>query len=158
MSRTARLHADGKTRPQAVLESLDEGAADMRVDHKVAVTKAVTQIIGLDWDGFVSTVLLRQGKFDTLLMAPRATRADILRHIFGINELERVRKHAGARLERLNTQITDATRARLRLLPDPRAAASQAALDMERTRGIAARQTKKVRILSKKIAATATAP
>ncbi|MFI0777291.1 AAA family ATPase [Streptomyces sp. NPDC021212] len=134
------LHADSTTRPKAVLEPLAEGTADMRVDHKVAVTKAVTQIIGLDWDGFVSTVLLRQGKFDTLLKAPRAIRADILRHVFGINELERVRKHAGARLERLNTQINDATRARHRLRPDPHADASQAALEMERTRGVAARR------------------
>jgi exonuclease SbcC len=96
------LHADRKRRPQALLEPLAEDSADLRVDGKDAVTQAVTRIIGLDWDGFVSTVLLRQGKFDTLLKAPRAMRADILRHIFGINELERVRKRAGVRLERLN--------------------------------------------------------
>ncbi|MEU7061309.1 SbcC/MukB-like Walker B domain-containing protein [Streptomyces sp. NPDC046197] len=67
-----------------------------------------------------------------------------MRHIFGINELERVRKLAGARLERLNTQITEATRARLRLLPDPHAAASQATLDLERTRGIATRRRERL--------------
>lgn len=134
------LHADGKKGPQAVLEPLAEDSAGMRVDGKAAVTQAVTRIIGLDWDGFVSTVLLRQGKFDTLLKAPRAMRADILRHIFGIHELERVRKRASVRLERLNTQITEGTRARATLLPDPHAAASQALLDRERTRGIAARR------------------
>ncbi|MFE4334449.1 AAA family ATPase [Streptomyces sp. NPDC056831] len=137
------LHADGK-RPQAVLESLAEDSADMRVDGKVAVTQVVTRIIGLNWDGFVSTVLLRQGKFDTLLKSSSAVRADILRHIFGINELERVRKLAGTRLERLNTQITEATRARVCLLPDPHAAASQALLDLERTRGIAARRRERL--------------
>ncbi|MFD5491759.1 SbcC/MukB-like Walker B domain-containing protein [Streptomyces sp. NPDC127091] len=116
----------------------------MRIDDMRAVTKAVTQIIGLDWDGFVSTSLLRQGKFDTLLKAPRAVRADILRHIFGINELERVRKLAGARLERLNTQITDATRARLHLLPDPHASAAQAMGNLARTRGIAIRRRERL--------------
>ncbi|MFJ3779646.1 AAA family ATPase [Streptomyces sp. NPDC090075] len=131
------LHADRKQGPQALLKQLAEDSTDMQVDGKAAVTQAVTRIIGLDWDGFVSTVLLRQGKFDTLLKAPSAIRADILRHIFGINELERVRKRAGARLERLNTQITEGTRARALLLPDPHAAASQALLDLERTRGIA---------------------
>ncbi|MFF5675751.1 AAA family ATPase [Streptomyces hygroscopicus] len=141
------LYAGGVERPKAVLEPLAEDVGDMRVDNKVAVTKAVTQIIGLDWDGFVSTVLLRQGRFDTLLKSPKADRADILRHIFGINELERVRKHTGARLERLNTQITDAIKARHRLLPDPRAAASQAALDVERTRGIAARRRERLAAL-----------
>ncbi|MFC8230629.1 AAA family ATPase [Streptomyces sp. NPDC057287] len=138
------LYADSKTRPRAVLDPLADDAADTRVDHKDAVTKAVTQIIGLDWDGFVSTVLLRQGKFDTLLKAPSAIRADILRHIFGINELERVRKLASTRLERLNAQITDATRARHRLLDDPRAAASQAVADMEHFRGIAARRRERL--------------
>ncbi|MFJ2217350.1 AAA family ATPase [Streptomyces sp. NPDC101062] len=138
------LHADGKKGPQAVLESLAEDSDDMRVDGKASVTQAVTRIVGLDWDGFVSTVLLRQGKFDTLLKAPRAIRADILRHIFGINELERVRKRAGVRLERLNTQITEGTRARAILLPDPHAAASQALLDLERTRGIVARRRERL--------------
>lgn len=138
------LHAEGKKGPQAVLEPLADDSADLRVDGKSAVTQAVTRIIGLDWDGFVSTVLLRQGKFDALLKAPRAMRADILRHIFGINELERVRKRAGVRLERLNAQITEGTRARALLLPDPHAAASQALLDLERTRGIAARRRERL--------------
>ncbi|MEU7061310.1 SMC family ATPase [Streptomyces sp. NPDC046197] len=53
------LHADNKKRPQAVLEPLAEDAADMRVNDMRAVTQAVTRIIGLDWEGFVSTVLLR---------------------------------------------------------------------------------------------------
>jgi exonuclease SbcC len=124
-------------KPQAVLESMAEGGADLRVDNMRAVTEAVTQLIGLDWKGFVSTVLLPQGKFDNLLKANRGDRADILRHVFGINELERVRKHAGVRLERLSAGILDARTARADLLRDPHAVATQAALDVERTRGIA---------------------
>ncbi|MFI7300254.1 AAA family ATPase [Streptomyces sp. NPDC050121] len=138
------LHTDKKKRPKAVLEPLTEGAADMRIDNKSAVTEAVTEIIGLDYDGFVSTVLLRQGRFDTLLKAPEAVRADILRHIFGINELERVRKLAGTRLKRLNAQINEATRVRHRLLPDPQAAAAQAMLDEERYRDIAVRRRERL--------------
>lgn len=138
------LHADKNKRPQAVLEPLTKDAADMRVNDMRAVTQAVTRIIGLNWQGFVSTVLLPQGKFDTLLKAPGAIRADILRHVFGINELERVRKLAGARLERLNTQITEATRAQAHLLPDPHAAAIQAMLDLERTRDIATRRRERL--------------
>ena len=63
------------------------------------------------WTGrvSVSTVPLPQGKFDNLLKANRGDRADILRHVFGINELERVRKHAGVRLERLSAGILDAS-------------------------------------------------
>ncbi|WP_413116822.1 AAA family ATPase [Streptomyces sp. CY1] len=131
------LYANRK-KPQVLLESMAEGGSDLRVDNMRAVTEAVTQLIGLDWKGFVSTVLLPQGKFDTLLKANRGDRADILRHVFGINELERVRKHAGVRLERLSAGILDARSARAGLLGDPHAVAAQAALDVERTRGIAA--------------------
>ncbi|WP_151898040.1 metallophosphoesterase family protein [Streptomyces sp. C8S0] len=112
------LYANRK-KPQAVLESMAEGGADLRVDNMRAVTEAVTQLIGLDWKGFVSTVLLPQGKFDNLLKANKGDRADILRHVFGINELERVRKHAGVRLERLSAGILDARTARADLLRDP---------------------------------------
>ncbi|MEU7011876.1 SMC family ATPase [Streptomyces sp. NPDC046332] len=138
------LYADRTTRPKAVLEPVAGDSHGLRVDHKDAVTNAVAQLVGLDRDGFVSTVLLRQGKFDTLLKAPRAVRSDILRHIFGISELERVRKHTGVRLKRLDEQITEATRERLRLLPDPRAAATQGVLEVERTRGVAARRRERL--------------
>ncbi|MEK2479046.1 SMC family ATPase [Streptomyces noursei] len=138
------LYANRTTRPKALLEPLAEGSADPRVDNMTEVTRAVTQIIGLDCDGFVSTVLLRQGKFDTLLKATKADRADILRHVFGINELERVRKRVGARLERLSAGIIDARGARADLLRYPHAAASQAALDVERTRGVANRRRERL--------------
>ncbi|AZQ32089.1 SMC family ATPase [Streptomyces cyaneochromogenes] len=141
------LHADRKKRPQAVLEPLTEGASDARIDGKAAVTDAVTRVIGLDCDGFVSTILLRQGKFDLLLKASDAVRADLLRHIFGITELARVRKLAGARLERLNAQINEATRIRHDLLPDPPASAAQAILDLDRTRAIAARRREQLDVL-----------
>ncbi|MFD5200481.1 AAA family ATPase [Streptomyces sp. NPDC058375] len=141
-------HANS-TRPRAMLKPLDENPDGLRYDNKEAVTKAVTRIIGLDRDGFVSTVLLRQGEFDALLKAPGAVRADILRHVFGINELERVRTLASTRLERLNTQITEALRERNRLLPDPHAAATQASQDVERTRGTAARRRERLDALRK---------
>ncbi|WP_181011276.1 AAA family ATPase [Streptomyces sp. SM10] len=132
------------TRPRAMLKPLDEDPDGLRFDNKEAVTKAVTRIIGLDRDGFVSTVLLRQGKFDALLKAPGAVRADILRHVFGINEIERVRTLASTRLERLTAQITEALRERNRLLPDPRAAATRASQDVARTRGTAARRRERL--------------
>ncbi|MGW2259110.1 AAA family ATPase [Streptomyces sp. NPDC001780] len=145
--RVRRTLYANRRKPQAVLESMAEGCADLRVDNMRAVTEAVTQLIGLDWKGFVSTVLLPQGKFDNLLTANKGDRADILRHVFGINELERVRKHAGVRLERLSAGILDARSARADLLRDPHAVAAQAALDVERTRGIAASRRERLAAL-----------
>ncbi|MEW2084942.1 SMC family ATPase [Streptomyces sp. NPDC005283] len=140
------LYANRK-KPQALLESMAEDGTDLRVDNMRAVTEAVTQLIGLDWKGFVSTVLLPQGKFDTLLKANRGDRAGILRHVFGINELERVRRHAGVRLDRLSASILDARSARAELLRNPHAVATQAALDVERTRGIAASRRERLAAL-----------
>ncbi|MFD9280255.1 AAA family ATPase [Streptomyces mirabilis] len=141
------LFAKRSKRPKAVLEPLDGGSPLERFDSKRDVNEAVSQIIGLDCDGFVSTVLLRQGRFDALLKAAPAHRANILRHIFGIHELERVRKHTLARMERLKASATDATWARARLLPDPAAAAAKAAVDVERTRGTAARRRERLDLL-----------
>ncbi|MET8680884.1 SMC family ATPase [Streptomyces sp. NPDC004647] len=140
------LYADG-TRPKAVLERLSEDDPGMRVDHKDAVTTAVTEIIGMDGDGFVRTVMPRQGELDILLKAPSAIRTGILRHVFGVSELERVRKHAGVRLKRLEEQITDANRARQDLQRDPGAAASKAARDMEHARGVALRRRERLEVL-----------
>ncbi|WP_035803981.1 AAA family ATPase [Kitasatospora mediocidica] len=122
--------------PQAVLEPVVPGTA-ATVDNTRAVTRAITQIIGLDCEGFVSTVMLRQGRFNTLLKATPADRTLILRNIFGITELERVRKHILTRIDRLNGSILTAHKARKGLLDDPRASAARAERDLERTLGTA---------------------
>ncbi|MFE9476394.1 AAA family ATPase [Streptomyces griseofuscus] len=136
-----------RRKPQAFLECMAESSTDLRVDNTRAVTEAVTQLIGLDWKGFTSTVLLPQGKFDTLLKANRGDRGEILRHIFGINELERVRKHASVRLDRLSAGILDARSARAELLRDPHAVATQAALEVERTTALAASRRERLTAL-----------
>ncbi|MBP0458977.1 AAA family ATPase [Streptomyces montanisoli] len=141
------LYRKSTKRPKAMLEPLDGDSSRERVDGKDRVTAAISHIIGLDCEGFVSTVVLRQGKFDTLLKASPAYRAGILRHIFGINELERVRKNTLARIEALSASVTEATWARGELLKDPVAAATQAALDVERTRGTASRRRERLDLL-----------
>ncbi|MER5214740.1 SMC family ATPase [Streptomyces sp. NPDC002838] len=145
--RVRRTLYANRRKPQAFLECMAESSTDLRVDNTRAVTEAVTQLIGLDWKGFTSTVLLPQGKFDTLLKANRGDRGDILRHIFGINELERVRKHASVRLDRLSAGILDARSARAELLRDPHAVATQAALDVERTTALAASRRERLTAL-----------
>ncbi|MEV7085606.1 SMC family ATPase [Streptomyces sp. NPDC093085] len=130
-------YADTAKRPKAVLEPLPGNTKSMRVDYKKAVNEAITDLLGVDRDGFIATFMPRQGDFDALLRATPAVRTGILRHVFGISSLERVRDHAETRLKRLEDQITNARAARGNLGKDPRAAADQAVLDVERTRGIA---------------------
>jgi len=142
--RVARELNDKRKHPKAVLEPLFDDGGGQKFDDMTAVTAEVTRIIGLDWDGFVSTVLLRQGKFDALLKAGTAVRAEILRHVFGINELERVRKHTVLRVEGLRDGIADAVEARSALLHDPLGSAAQAELEIAQTRGIAARRRERL--------------
>lgn len=141
--RVARELNENRKRPKALLEPLFDDGGQKFNDTK-AVTEEVTRIIGLDWDGFISTILLRQGNFDELLKASDAVRTDILRHVFGINELDRVRKHTVARVEGLRDGIADAVEARNALMRDPRASAAQAELEIEQTRDLAARRRERL--------------
>ncbi|WP_395292178.1 AAA family ATPase [Kitasatospora hibisci] len=142
--RVARELGEKRKHPKAVLEPLFDDGGGQKFDDMTAVTAEVTRIIGLDWDGFVSTVLLRQGKFDVLLKAGNAVRAEILRHVFGINELERVRKHTVLRVEGLRDGIADAVEARNSLLRDPQGSAAQAELEIEQTRGVAVQRRERL--------------
>ncbi|MFF7656474.1 AAA family ATPase [Streptomyces sp. NPDC007983] len=141
VSRT--LHAN-RTRPKALLESLEGGDTGEQTDDMRAVTQRVEQIIGLDYIGFVRAILLRQGEFDTLLKAGSAERAGLLRSVFGISELERVRKYAQDREKNLSTRIAEAVKERRRLWPDPQATASRAAAESERLGHTAARRRERL--------------
>lgn len=135
--RVFRALTSNRKHPKAELEPVPGGSADRQVDNMVEVTNAITEIIGLDFKGFVRTVLLRQGQFDALLKAEGAVRADLLGSVFGIDDLKRVRKHALARIEDLNTLLIRADRARAPLLDNPRADASRAEREVERTHKMA---------------------
>ncbi|MER7911789.1 SMC family ATPase [Streptomyces sp. NPDC096068] len=145
--RVSRILYTDKRPPKAVLEPLSGDEPDLHVDNKEAVTDAVIELIGMGRDGFIHTIMPRQGEFDTLLKAPEAMRSGILRHVFGISELERVRKYAGEQLKHLEEQITQATRARNLLVANPRAAADQGGRDVERTRGVALRRRERLEAL-----------
>lgn len=145
--RVSRALTSNRKHPKAVLEPLPGGGADKRVDNMGEVTKAITGIVGLGFDGFVRTVLLRQGEFDALLKATKTERAGILRSVFGIDELDRVRKYALTRVERINAILVQATRARARLLDDPRASAAQCEREVERTRRMACQRRERLQLL-----------
>lgn len=130
------LTANGK-HPKAVLSPLPAGDADQQVDNMGAVNEAIEEIVGLNFEGFVRTVLLRQGEFDALLKTSPSKRAGILRSVFGINELERVRSWALVRMERLNAGLTEAARAKAHLGDDPRADAARWEREATRMRSMA---------------------
>ncbi|MFI1200404.1 AAA family ATPase [Streptomyces sp. NPDC020883] len=144
----SRVLNSNRRNPKAVLVPLPGRHADKRVDNSREVNEAIAEIIGLDFKGFIRTVLLRQGEFDALLKAPSSVRADILRSVFGIDELDRVRGYAHTRIERLNTALTRAVRERALLLADPRVSAEQLEREVERTAVTARQRRERLELLS----------
>ncbi|WP_043224291.1 AAA family ATPase [Streptomyces sp. NRRL F-5193] len=140
-------YADPGVRPEAVLELVSQDAEGVRVDNKRSVNKAITSLLGMEPDAFIATFMPCQGNYAVLLHATPAVRTGILRHLFGITSLEHVRDNAKTRLDRLESQMLQVRAARGDLGKDPRAAAEQAALDVERTGKIAHSRGERLSVL-----------
>ncbi|TMK90504.1 MAG: SMC family ATPase, partial [Actinobacteria bacterium] len=64
------------------------------LDSEDAINAEVARLVGLDWGGFTSAVILPQGRFQTLLQASPADRTEILKGIFRLGELAEAREQA----------------------------------------------------------------
>jgi exonuclease SbcC len=125
--RITRSTSRGAYPPAAhLLESLTDPSF-VRLDSEGAVKAEVTRLVGLDWSGFTSAVILPQGRFQTLLQASPADRTEILKGIFRLRELADTREHAQALALRYRDAVAELQEMRMQLLPDPAAAAKEAA-------------------------------
>jgi exonuclease SbcC len=66
---------------------------------------AVTEVVGLPYDQFVTCVVLPQGEFAEFLHAKPATRQQILVNLLGLSVYERVRERATARAARAEAEL-----------------------------------------------------
>jgi exonuclease SbcC len=112
-----------------------------RIDSEDAIKAEVARLVGLDWGGFTSAVILPQGRFQTLLQASPADKTEILKGIFRLRELADAREHAHALATRYRGTLEELQATRMQLLPDPPAAAKQAA----RLKREAAKEEKRLR-------------
>ncbi len=127
------------------LECLDGGE---RLDKKDAVDAKIRQLVGLDYDAFLRSVVLPQGRFAALLQAKPAERAQILKGILRIDRLDAVREQAREARDRM-VPVTDGLRERRsKLLPDPAAAEADAAQRL----GAAAAQRDSAKAAREKVA------
>src|SRR6266568_2883913 len=136
--RVARVFHANTTPSSHLLQNLDTAE---HVDNKRAVNKKIETLLQLDFDSFVTAVLLPQGKFDRLLNATGRDRTSLLKGIFGVQAIEAMRDRASSHRDQLAELIHQADMARARLLDDP-AAAAQAA---EREAGQAERLAGRLR-------------
>jgi len=113
------------------------------LDSEDAINAEVARLVGLDWGGFTSAVILPQGRFQTLLQASPADRTEILKGIFRLGELAEAREQARELALGYREPLDDLQAERARLLPDPAATAREA----RRRRQEAERDERRLRAL-----------
>ena len=84
-------------RAEAELEYLSEKDR-LPVSRAKDVTKAVTEVLGLDYRQFTQIVMIAQGDFQKLLLADTATRKEIFRRIFHTERFQRLQDCLKAQL------------------------------------------------------------
>lgn len=105
-----------------------------RIDGKSAVNDRVQQLVGLDRDAFLRTVILPQGRFAELLTATEGQRNQILENIFRVDELKAARERIALKLQVLEPKHGLLKQRRSFMLPDPTAAATEAEALVSRAR------------------------
>ena len=134
--RVARVFHANTTPSSHLLHNLD---IDEHIDNKRAVNKKIKALLQLDFDSFITAVLLPQGKFDRLLNATGGERTSLLKGIFGVQAVEAMRDLASSHRDQLAELIHQADLARRGLLDDPAAAAQAAGKEADQAEQLAGR-------------------
>lgn len=106
------LHRSKRTESQVRLEVQDSEQAGKwkRVPdtEKVrSLNDKVTQLVGLDYDGFTRAVLLPQGAFDEFLRGNASARRNLLINLLGIDTLEKMQKRASEIVKETKNNINN---------------------------------------------------
>jgi len=116
------------------LSCLTNPAAHPAAEGERAVNAAIEEVIGLDFDQFLTAVLLPQGRFQTLLMASPGERAGILKGVFRLDELDEIRDLATrVRREQVEPMLETKQGERSHLLPNPEATLAEATSEVDRS-------------------------
>jgi exonuclease SbcC len=132
--RVRRIFHANTTPATHLLQNLDTGE---QIDGARAVNHRIETLLQLRFSSFRTAVLLPQGQFDRLLTATGAVRTTLLKGIFGVESIERVRDLADRHRDQLNELIHRARLSRHGLLDNPAASAAQAAEDAEQAERLA---------------------
>jgi exonuclease SbcC len=110
-------------------------ALGVKLDKKDEIDKKIVELVGLDYKAFLHCVILPQGRFQELLQATAAERTKLLKGVFQLDVLERVREWADDVLRERRPQLEtlNVRRARMRQDPAADAAAAEQALAAART-------------------------
>jgi exonuclease SbcC len=96
-----------------------EGDGGVEASGERSVNERISDIVGLDYDSFCSSVTLPQGEFDRFLKATPSDRSKILKRIFRYERVDAMREGAKRRLAGIEVELK-AVQAELAALPaDP---------------------------------------
>ena len=84
---------------------LVDRSSGQRVIGEGKVTDKITDLLGLDFDAFCSSVLLAQGKFSEFLEAPPTARSRILKGVFRLDQIDALREEAKSRRNELDGEV-----------------------------------------------------
>ena len=108
-----------------MLECLSGGNAE-RFDSKAEVDEQIRGLVGLSYDTFKSAVILPQGRFQTLLQATPADQTALLKGVFGLGRLERVRQRAKELSAEKTEELAESLERKTELVPNPKGAIEDA--------------------------------
>lgn len=104
--------------PSHELRCVSDGTLP-RVEGRREVDERLRSMIGLEYEGFCSAVLLPQGRFETLLKATDRDRLKVLRGILGLDRLGELRDPARELADQLASKREEVLEHRSRFLNDP---------------------------------------
>jgi DNA repair protein SbcC/Rad50 len=99
---------------------------DIKLDGRKDVNDKIQELVGLDFNAFLGAVMLPQGRFQELLKATSAERTRILKGVFRLDALERMRDWAEVWLNERRPQLMTLRMNRKELHDDPQAEAEGA--------------------------------
>jgi exonuclease SbcC len=108
-----------KGNPPVVLKRIAED--EIEEQGARAVSERIQGLIGLDFDGFCSSVTLPQGEFDRFLSAAPAERTKVLKGIFRLERIDALRDLARAKLSEIAGRVSGLETQLASLPEDPEA-------------------------------------
>lgn len=82
---------------KASVHYLKREGGEASFDGETEVNRQIRELLGLDFEQFLKTVVLPQGKFAQLLDAKPADRSEVLKSLLGLNELDQMKETVTAR-------------------------------------------------------------
>ncbi len=119
---------------KASVHCLRREDGDGAFDGEAEVNKHLQELLGLDVDQFLKTVVLPQGKFAQLLDAKASERSEVLKSLLGLNELDSMLATVTARASEVKEVLIAARALRGKLPADPSSAVEEARKVVEEAR------------------------